>query len=311
VEVQGAVYRTADGIPMTIAIDLSYTAPASLEEALEALAAGNGRVALLAGGTDLVPWMRDGLAAPELVIDLKRIPGLDRVEVVDDTLHVGCLATFTDLLHAPVVRERVPVLAEMAGMVASVGVRNRATMVGNICAAVPCCDAGPVLLALGAEVHVAGPGDGRLIPIDDWFAGPRETTIQPGEIVTHVTLPLPDPAHGAAYARLSRTRGEDLAQASVAVLVEPGHRYRVAFGAVAPTPVRAARIEDRLDGNPLGPEVLEDAVALVPEEVQPITDVRATERYRLRMCEVMLRRALTAATGRAAGDGPAYGTPLM
>ena len=296
---------------MTLAIDFAYAAPTSLEAALETLAAGNGRVAVLAGGTDLVPWLRDGVAAPDLVVDLKRIPGLAGIEDVDGALRVGCLVTFTDLLHAPLVRDRVPLLAEMAGMVASVGIRNRATLVGNICAAVPCCDAGPALLALGAQVHVAGTGAGRVVPLDAWFAGPRQTTIRPGELVTHVTVPLPDPGHGAAYARLSRTRGEDLAQASVAVVVEPEHRYRVAFGAVAPTPVRAGRIEALLQGRDLLPDVVDAVVALVAEEVRPITDVRATARYRLRMCEVMLRRALAAATARAAGDGPAYGTPLM
>jgi CO/xanthine dehydrogenase FAD-binding subunit len=296
---------------MSITMDLAYTAPTSIEEALEAVAGGNGRVALLAGGTDLVPWMRDRIAAPNLVVDLKRIPGLDRIDVIDGVLHIGCLATFTDLLGSTIVQQRAPLLAEMAAMVASVGIRNRATMVGNICAAVPCCDAGPVLLALGAEIHVAAHGVGRLVPIDEWFAGPRKTTIQPGEIVTRVTVPLPDPAHGAAFARLTRTRGEDLAQVNLAVLVEPELRYRIAFGAVAPTPVRATRIEASLRGNALDPELLEDAVSLVQEEVRPITDVRATERYRLRMCEVMLRRALPVAAARAAGNGPPYGTPLM
>ncbi len=296
---------------MTLAMDFVYAAPTSLEAALETLAAGDGRVALLAGGTDLVPWLRDGLAAPDLVVDLKRIPGLARIEDVEGALRIGCLATFTDLLGSPLVRDRVPLLAEMAGMVASVGIRNRATLVGNICAAVPCCDAGPALLALGAQVHVAGAGAGRTLPIDAWFEGPRQTTIRPGELVTHVTVPFPCPGHGAAYARLSRTRGEDLAQASVAVLCEPDRRYRVAFGAVAPTPVRAERIEALLGGRDLVPDVVEEAVALVADEVRPITDVRATARYRLRMCEVMLRRALAAAAARADGDGPAYGTPLM
>jgi CO/xanthine dehydrogenase FAD-binding subunit len=296
---------------MTIALDFSYVAPASLEDALEALSAGNGRAAVLAGGTDLVPWLRDDRVAPELVVDLQHVPGLSDLDVVDGTLRIGCLTTFSELLTSTAVRDHVPLMVEMAGMVASVGIRNQATVVGNICAAVPSCDAGPVLLALEAQVHVVGADGTRVVPIDDWFEGPRRTALRPNEVVTHLAVPVPDPAHGAAFARLSRTRGEDLAQASVTVLLEPGHRYRVAFGAVAPTPIRAPRIEARLHGHDLDPEVVEAAVALVADEVRPITDIRATAHYRLRMCEVMLRRALAATTTRAAGDGPAYGTPLM
>lgn len=296
---------------MTLDVDFAYAAPTSLAEALETLASGSGRVTVLAGGTDLVPWMRSGAAAPDLVVDLKRIPELTGVTARDDEVVIGCLATFTDVLEAAVVRDRAPLLAEAAGAVASVGIRNRATVVGNICAAVPCCDAGPALLALGAQVHLAAAGGRRTVPIDDWFEGPRRTAIRPGEVVTHVTVPLPAAGHGAAYARLSRTRGQDLAQASVAVVIEPGARVRVAFGAVAPTPVRAAGIEALLTERGLEPDAVDEAVAAVAEEVRPITDVRASARYRLRMCEVGLRRALAAAAARADGGGPAYGTPLL
>jgi xanthine dehydrogenase FAD-binding subunit len=296
---------------MTIALELTYVAPTSLDDALGALADGDGRAVPLAGGTDLVPWLRDDAAHPERLVDLKRVPGLDALEVLDGTLHVGCLVTFTDLLTSAVVRERLPVLAEMAGMVASVGIRNRATLVGNLCSAVPSGDAGPVLLVLGAEVFLAGREGSRTVPIVTWFAGPRRSAIRAGELVTHVTIPLPDPAHGAAFARLTRYRGEDLAQASVAVLTAPGGRTRVAFGAVAPTPRRARRIEAELRGRRIDDDAIEDAVASVAREVAPITDLRATERYRLRMCEVMLRRTLVAAAARAAGSGPGYGTRLM
>jgi CO/xanthine dehydrogenase FAD-binding subunit len=302
---------------MTLAIDLSYVAPTTLEEALAALAERDGGAALLAGGTDLVPWMRDGLAQPDLIVDLKRIPGLAEVEVADGALQLGCLVTFTDLLTSATVRDRVPILNEMAGTVASVGIRNRATLIGNLCSAVPSGDAGPVLLTLDAQVEVLGPDGRRTVPIDAWFAGPRRTTLGPGELVTGLSIPLPDRGHGAAFARLSRYRGEDLAQASVAVLLVPGERVRIAFAAVAPTPVRARRIERLLEGSDLlqtgelGADVLDAALALVAEQIAPITDLRASDRYRLEMCEVMLRRAIAAAMARAAGAGPAYGTPLL
>jgi CO/xanthine dehydrogenase FAD-binding subunit len=296
---------------MTLAMELTYQAPTSLDEVLAALAAGGGRSAPLAGGTDLVPGLRDDRLHLGGLVDLKRVAGLDHLEIVGDELHVGCLVTFTDLLGSSAVIEHAPVLAEMAGMVASVGIRNRATVVGNICTAVPSCDAGPLLLVLDAVVHTVGPGGARTIPIERWFVGPRRTAIRPDEIVTHLTIPLPGPGHGAAYARLSRTRGEDLAQASVTVLVGPGLRPRVAFAAVAPTAVRARRIEALLGDRGLDAGSIEAAVELVPDEIAPITDVRATARYRSRMCQVMLRRALTAAAARADGAGAPYGTALM
>ncbi len=296
---------------MTIALDLAYVAPTSLEDALGQFAGADGSTMILAGGTDVIAMLRDDVIQPTRLIDLKRIPGLSSVEIREGSLHIGCLATFSDLLASDPVQDRFPGLEEMARLVASVGIRNRATVVGNICSAVPSCDAGPVLLTHDAVIHTAGPAGERAIPIDQWFVGPRRTAIEDGEIVTHLTIPVPRYHHGAAYARLSRTRGEDLAQASVAVLVEPGYRYRVAFGAVAASALRARRIETLLAGSGVDAETIDAAVDLVRDEVAPITDVRATARYRLRMCEVMLRRAVIAATGRAAGDGPRYDVTLV
>ncbi len=295
---------------MVIAVDFAYARPATLTEAVELAARPGARV--LAGGTDLVGWMRDDLVAPDLVVDLKGIPELRAITVAGSGLTIGALATFTDVLESDAVADVCPVLQEMALLVASPGIRNRATLVGNLCSAVPCCDAGPVLLAFEATAAVLGPDSERTLPVADLFRGPRETDLRPGEIVTGVTLDLDLPGrHGGAFAKLARYGGEDLAQASVAVVVWPGHDYRVAFGAVAPTPVRAPRIEELLRGHPLDDGRIEAAKALVAEETAPITDVRATAEYRLRMCEVMLDRALRAAATRLQGHGPPYGATLM
>lgn len=296
---------------MAISAEFTYHAPASLDEALELLALTDRRAVPLAGGTDVITALRDGLRSPGRLVDLKRIPGLSDLELTDGELHVGCLVTFTDLVASPVVAEQLPLLGEMAGMVASVGIRNRATLVGNICSAVPSCDAGPVLLALDASVCLAGRDGLRTVAIGDWFQEPRSTAIRPGELVTHVTVPVPANGHGSGFARLTRTRGEDLAQASVAVVLEPDRPPRVAFGAVAPTPVRARRIEALLDERGVGSDALDAAVALVAEEVAPISDVRACATYRLAMCEVMLRRAVSAAADRLVGAGPVHGTQLV
>ncbi len=292
-----------------IAKEFEYRRPTTLEEATQILAGHPGSARVLAGGTDLVAWLRDDAVAPDLVVDIKAIPDLHDITIDEDTLHLGSLVTFSDLINSPIVTERAPLFAEMAETVASTGIRNRATLVGNICSAVPSCDAGPVLLGYDATVHVIGPDGARSIDINDWFTGLRETACSDAEIVSHLTIAVP--RHGGVYVKLMRYAGEDLAQAAVGIVVYPGDQYRVAFGAVAPTPFRSERIEAVLNGKPLDDALIAEAVALVADEISPITDMRATAAYRTRMTEVMLERGLPAAHSRLDGDGPAYGTRLI
>ena len=294
---------------MVIANEFDYRRPATLAEATEILANYSGSVHILAGGTDLVAWLRDDAVAPDLVVDIKNVPDLHDLTLDRDALHIGALVTFTDLIESDVVKEHAPLLAEMSETVASQGIRNRATMVGNICSAVPSCDAGPVLLVYDTTVHVTGPDGDRSVDINDWFLGLRQTARTDDEIVTHLTIALRP--HGGVYVKLMRYGGEDLAQAAVGIVVYPDSHYRVAFGAVAPTPIRSARIEDVLRGKTLDDALIAEAVGMVSDEISPISDIRASAEYRTRMTEVMLKRGLVAATERLTGTGPAYGTRLI
>ena len=296
---------------MPIAHEFEYVKPETIEEAVGILNEHGSGTQLLAGGTDVVPGLRDGLTKPGLVIDIKGIAGLAGIECEQGILQVGALATFTDLIESELVRKDIPLLREMAMTVASVGVRNRATIAGNICSAVPSCDGGPVLLVLDASIHVTGPSGKRTIPVAEWFTGPKTTALGGAEIVTSISLPVPQEGHGAAYVKLGRYRGEDLAQASVAVLALPDREYRVAFGAVAPTPVRAFGIEELLRGKVLDDALIVDAMRLVPDETAPIADIRASREYREHMLPIMLERGLRAAVARLAGDGPQYGATLV
>jgi len=210
-----------------------------------------------------------------------------------------------------VIATKFPVIREMTGWLASVGVRNRATMVGNLCSAVPCCDSGPILQVYDATMLVAGPARKRKVPLGEWFVGPRATVLKRGEIATGVVVPLPRKKHGACFVKLRRYEGEDLAQASVTVLALDGPSYRISFGSVAPRPIRGERIEALLEGHPLSESLIQKAVRLVPQEIAPITDIRATKEYRMHMVGVMLERGLRAAVARLAGAGPAYGTSLI
>jgi len=296
---------------MAIAQEFEYLRPSSLEEAGKLLAEYQGRARVLAGGTDLIAMIMDDLVKPEVLIDIKDVAKLGGVAFEENALRIGALASFSEVRDFPATKEHFPVLHEMIGMVASFGLRNRATLVGNICSAVPCCDTGPVLLTYDAEVYVQSAKGERSIPIGEWFRGPRRTACGANEVASRVVIPLPDKKTGGSFVKLKRYRGEDLAQSSVTVLALQGDSYRVAFGAVAPTPVRGRRVEACLEGQPLSDALIEEAKKLVAEEITPITDIRSSKEYRLYMTEVMLERGLRAAVSRREGKGPAYGVDLI
>ena len=294
---------------MVIAHEFEYQRPTTLSEATRVIADHPGSVRVLAGGTDLVAWLRDDAVTPDLVVDIKAIPDLCEIKLDGDILHIGSLVTFTNLIESDLIEEHAPLIAEMSETVASAGIRNRATMVGNICSAVPSCDAGPVLLAYDTTVHVTGSKGERSIDINDWFTGLRKTARTEDEVVTHLTIRVRK--HGGVYVKLMRYAGEDLAQSAVGVVVDEDNNYKVAFGAVAPTPIRSTRIEQALQGQALSDELVATVVAMVPDEISPITDMRASAEYRTHASKAMLERGLWAAVQRRDGQGPTYGTRLI
>jgi CO/xanthine dehydrogenase FAD-binding subunit len=296
---------------MAVAHQFEYVKPRSLAEAVNTFARHGSRAQLLAGGTDLIGLIGDDALKPDVVIDLKGLSGLDQIELKNGILHIGALVTFSDLRNSGIIAEKFPVIREMTGWVASVGIRNRATMVGNICSAVPCCDSGPILLIYDATVLVTGPAGKRRIPIGEWFVGPRKTALKRGEMVTGLALPLLKKKHAACFVKLKRYEGEDLAQASVAVLALAGKSYRIAFGAVAPQPMRGRKMEALLEGKAVSGAAIEEVLRLLPQEIAPITDIRASKEYRALMVGVMLKRGLQAAVSRLEGGGPEYGSSVI
>lgn len=296
---------------MSIACTFEYTKPEGLKEALRLLARRvPGGAVPLAGGTDLVAWLRDGAVRPGLLVDLKRIPELSGIARKGNQLWIGAGVSFAEIMESPLVKRYAPLFIESSAMVASVGVRNRATIGGNICSAVPCCDSGPTLLVYGAVVQVASSRGRKNIPIRKWFTGPRKTALARGEIVTGVSLPLA--RHAGAFAKLKRYRGEDLAQASVAVRVDARGAWQVAYGSVAPTPIRGPRVERLLNGEKKPSAALvKEAVALAEAEVAPITDIRGSATYRRLMVGVMLKRTVRMASARLGGRGADYGVNVL
>lgn len=292
-----------------IVSDFDYHKPKTVNEALELISRLDNYV-LLAGGTDLICHLKEGFISPKNIVDIKDIAELKNVQLSKDSLTLGSLVTFTEIIENKSLSEAFPALVEASMTVASGAVRNRATMVGNMCSAVPCLDSGAPLMVYEAEVVVKSLKGERTIAIHEWFVGPRKTAIQKGEMV--VALRMKNlPKQGGVYVKLGRYTGEDLAQATCAVLQLPNNEYRISFGSVAPVPVRAKKIETLLKGKTLDAKLVEEAKVLVSQEISPISDIRATKEYRMHMCQVMMERALYSSSKRLEGKGDKLGTALI
>jgi CO/xanthine dehydrogenase FAD-binding subunit len=275
-----------------------YLRPRSIEEAFWLLNEHADDAKLMAGGTDLLPRLKNRETdRPTCVIDLKGITGLDDISYVHGSgLTIGALATINAIAESPVVGNRYPVLMQTALAMASPQIRNRGTFAGNICSAVPSADSAPALLALGAKVRLRGRQTDRELPLDQFFTGPRNTAIEPGEILTAIEVPEQEPGSRGVYLKLSPRHSMDLAVVGVAVLgtLRNGacEDIRIAVGAVAPTPVRAPLAEAMLRGQQVTAEIIDEAARNAVTQCNPIDDHRASREYRCDMVYVMTKRAL-------------------
>ena len=277
-----------------------YERPSTLDDAFELLSAPDGGARALAGGTDLLVGVRNGAIRPRVVVDLKHIGELAPViRAGEEALSIGANAVLTQLTGSCDLRRDFPALVESAAVVGSIQIRHRATLAGNLCNASPAADTVPALLAYGAEVAIRGPGGERRVSVEDFVLGPRETVLTGGEIVTSIIVPAPEPGTGAAFARLTRRRGVDLAILSVCCLVDPDGEVRFGLGAVGPRPFL---VRDRASAC-VGSAADERLAALVAE-ASPITDVRAGRDYRQAMITVLARRTLATAIERSSWVSP-------
>ncbi|MBI3243204.1 MAG: xanthine dehydrogenase family protein subunit M [Chloroflexi bacterium] len=270
-----------------------YFSPKSLSEASEILARYHGEARAVAGGTDLLLKMKAGRLAPKAVVNIKRIPEL-RGLTFNGHLMIGALTTLEELKRSPVIHEHYPALAEAANTMASVQIRNLATVGGNLCNAAPSADLAPILIALKAIARIAGPGGERRLPLDEFFTGPGATVLAPGELLVGLKVLRPDGP--ALYLKHSPREHMDIAVVGVGLSLQLKEgrceSARVALGAVAPTPLRARNAEDELTSGPLTADRIHRAAKLAAEESKPIDDVRGSAWYRRRMVEVMTRRGL-------------------
>ncbi len=276
----------------------SYVAPRTLDEAAELMRAGN--VTILAGGTDLMPQSRAGrFCVQPVLMNIRRIAELRGIRETDGTVHFGALTTVTELLESSVVRRRLNALWQACDHFASSQLRNAATIGGNICNASPAGDLLVPLLVFNARLILGSKPDGTLTmrsaPLAGFFAGPGRTKRGADELLVAIEIALPPASFVSEFYKFGTRPALDIAGISIGFGAAPAQGMlrdvRVAFGAVAPTPIRAPRTEAALDGKAIAASV-DAALEAAEADIAPISDIRASEWYRRELVRNMLRRML-------------------
>jgi aerobic carbon-monoxide dehydrogenase medium subunit len=280
-----------------------YEAPRTLGEAITWLRGGGDYAKVLAGGQSLVPLMKLRFAAPELIVDINNLPGLDYHRAdPDGTLRIGALCRHADLEHSELLASTQPTMAAAAPLIADPIVRNRGTLVGSLCHADPQGDWASVVLALGGSVIAQGPGGLRTIPIADFVTGPFQTALEPDEIAVEAVIPAAQGARAGGYLKLERRVG-DFATVGVAVAVETSgervSRAGIALTGVGGSTIGASAAAEALVGQPLSAQTIGQAASLAAEAARPRTDHRGSAEYKRHMVATFVERILSRANGTA------------
>jgi carbon-monoxide dehydrogenase medium subunit len=282
--------------------------PDSVDACLAVLARHGAGAKLLAGGTDLLPQLKNHLLKPAHVVDLSGVRDLRVLEGdARKGFRIGANVTARELELHPGLKAAYPALAESGALVGSIQVRNLATLGGNMCNAAPSADMAPPLVALEAEAVIAAPRGRRRVPMADFFKGVRQTVLGPDELLIEFAVPALPPRSGGAYLRHTPRRELDIAVVGVAsqITLTDGvcGKARICLAAVAPTPVRATAAEQALQGQPLNAQTIERAAELAVQAARPIDDQRGSADFRRHLVKVLTRRTLTVALERAGRSG--------
>ena len=282
-----------------------YVAARDSRHAIALLAEHGATAKILAGGTDLLVELKDTQRPPGVVVDISRAQDLKGISLTEVGLRIGALATHGEIMRSAAIRDLCPALVEAAHSIGAVQTRNLGTIGGNLMTCVPSMDSGPALIALEAQVTVAGPDGQRRMPLSDLFVGPRRTSLVSGELLMEIVIPKPNVGKPAAFQKFGLRKGQALALVNVAAslwvdrdrtaFVAP----RIALGAVAPTVIRAPRAEAFLDGRAVTPEAMDEAGRIAATEAKPISDFRASADYRRDLIAVLVKRTLATAYERA------------
>lgn len=290
---------------MSAPLSFDVHTPHALGEVLELLDEYGSAARIIAGGTDLIPKLRNGRLSPAHLVSLGRVAELDGIEETDDGgLVIGGATRIFDVQRHPGVRERFPALHHACSVMATVQIRNMGTVAGNLANGSPCADTSGPLLVYDATLEIVRRGGRREVPVRDFHKGPASVDLRRGELVATIRLPPPPASSGSAYQRLSARSRVDMAAAGVAALVALGGdgrvtAARIGLSAVSPTPMRCPEAESLLAGEVPDTPLLQRAAKAAAAEAKPIDDVRATAAYRRHVVRVMASRVLATCVARA------------
>jgi len=287
-----------------IPASFDYMAPKTLSEAV-AILGQNPDARILAGGQSLIPMMRFRLAGPKVLVDINKLDGLAYIREEDGWLKIGSMTRETAVEESGMVKEKYPLLADTAHVVADPLVRNLATVGGNLAHADPANDHPATMLAYEAEIVAVGPDGERVIPIEAFFVSLFESSLAPNEILTEIRIPSAQPMSGGAYMKLERKVG-DFATVAVAAQVQldaDGNCSRVGIGLtnVGLTAIKATAAEAYLTGRAPTDENIRQAAALAAGAAEPNADHRGSEEYKRSLVKTYTTRALRKAVSRAKG----------
>jgi carbon-monoxide dehydrogenase medium subunit len=291
-----------------LACEFDYFQPRTIEEAVNLMAKHGERSSVLAGGTDLLVNMKAGRIAPAVVVDIRKIPDLERING-QDGLSIGAMIKFCSVERSETIALKYTALAEAAEQMGSVQIRNMATICGNVCTASPSADSPPALLVFDAQTLIFGPSGERLVPLDQFFISSKKTALGLAELLIRIVLPEPPPGLCSAFLKVGRI-ALDIATVNAAVALKRDggcfRSCRIALGSVAPRAIRSRRAEEALEGQPYSMDLVEYASALASMEVQASKRARlgrSTAEYRKIAIKSLVRDAILRAWERTSDKG--------
>lgn len=277
-----------------MSVEPPVVTPATLAEAYAVMAGGGYRP--IAGGTDLMVQLEaDVTEPPAAIVNLWRLDELRGIGTDGYDVTIGALTTWTELRHSPVIRARLPALAEASGTIGAAQIQNRGTIGGNICNASPAGDSLPVLLAVDATFDLGSAAGERSVPAREFWTGYRQTALRPDELLLRVRFPVERGRH-TRFRKVGTRAAQAISKVVLALSYRdddgPWRDVRLALGSVAPTTIRAPLTEAVLEGGPPSETVADEAAAVLASEISPIDDVRSTADYRRSVAARVLHRLL-------------------
>jgi aerobic carbon-monoxide dehydrogenase medium subunit len=276
----------------------SIATPTTLDEAISLLESHSGQAKYIAGGTDVMVKVKEGNLAPDLLISLKKVPGISEVELDQQTgeLKIGAMVTHRELEVSQLIQSRYPIIHDAVSNIGSLQIRNVATIGGNLVNAVPSADGAIPMIALDAKITFIGTTGEQTEDLRKFFLGPGQNILQPSQILTKITIPPLLPNTGSAYIKYSRRNAMELPLLGVGVLLSIDEslntcvKARICLGVAAPVPLRAFEAEKYLEGKPINAETLTEAGRIAGGEAKVRDSIRGVAWYRREMVNVQVKR---------------------